>query len=146
VELKDFVAESLRQILEGVTAAQGFAGTLNAFVNPSDNALSGEKTYAASILIPGSGPYRRVVQMIEFDVALVVSTDTLTKAGAGVLAVVSVGGSKATAAAQQTTSRLKFSIPIVLPFQPGTEFKSGITRPKPPGLPDLPPSPVPAPP
>jgi hypothetical protein len=117
MELRDFVSETLRQIVEGVVAVTPRAEELGAFIDPADNPVANQgKVYAPSVEVPGQGTRRRFIQVIEFDVGIVVTRESHAKGGVGVLTVVSVGGSKESGASQETTSRVKFAIPIALPL------------------------------
>jgi hypothetical protein len=123
MDLKEFVAQTLIQIVEGVSDAAPRLEALGAFVNPADmsQSLRGS-TYAPSVTIPGQGQYARVVQRVEFDVAVVVKENAQAKGGVGVgiLSVVSLGGSKETTTSQESNSRIKFGVPITLPLHYGT--------------------------
>lgn len=75
VELKDFVSESLRQIIDGVCTAQDYAKTKGAALNP-------EKliTIAESKLLvrQGQGQFDLIPQLIEFDVAVTATESGVT--------------------------------------------------------------------
>lgn len=121
MDLKDFVSESLRQIIDGVKEAQEHAGRTGAVVVPlfSSPDPSGPSN---SIVLMGGGRGtvgRHWYHTIEYDVALAASENVQTKTGGGVLMVVSAGGSRETTTSQENTSRIKFSIPLVLPHQMG---------------------------
>jgi hypothetical protein len=121
MDLQEFVKESLRQIVRGVVEAQAeldSAGS-DGFINPGINHLDTPLTQGA-VVVPGKGIDRRLVQVIEYDVAVVASKAVETKAGAGLLTVVSVGGGRESKTSDETTSRLKFAVPIVLPLHPHT--------------------------
>jgi hypothetical protein len=140
MDLKDFVAESLAHIVEGVAAATDRVEAQGGFINPADDSVSLRgKAYAASVVVPGHGT--RVIQLIEFDLAVVVTRDEKAKVGGGVVTVVS--GNLETEHARQTTSRIKFSVPITLPLHPGTsrkDMRSKSSR-KPDAHPPQPPAP-----
>lgn len=149
MELRDFVDQTLRQIIEGVVSATPRAEELGAFINPADVlVVIGGKPYGPTVQVPGKGPHRRFVQMVDFDLAVVVTRGESTKAGAGVLTVVALGGSHEAGAKQETTSRVKFSVPITLPLYTGgpPSGRKGQTPGAPPAPPAQPgPQPLPAP-
>jgi hypothetical protein len=103
VELKDFVTETLRQILEGIQAAQE---------SPLGTAVN-----AAS---PGSGPFGNLFSggtygqftRVDFDVA--VSAEA-SASGKGSLKVFSVGLEGGGDRKHSTVSRVSFSVPVRLP-------------------------------
>ena len=119
MELREFVAESLRQIIDGVTEAQTHAAGKGAFVNAEIDGRDAPppEGYAAVLGAGGGSIPRRFLQMVEFDVAVSASADRQSKAGAGLLTVVSFGGGHERGAPQEKTSRLRFTVPVALPKQ-----------------------------
>jgi hypothetical protein len=124
MDLKAFIAESIRQIIAGVEEAQNQASEGGALVNPGNHHFENPDTKRIVVVVPGRGNDRRPVQVVEFDVAVVVTRESQTKAegGVGIVSVVSVGGSHEAGITRETTSRLKFDVPIVLPLHKGTEL------------------------
>lgn len=123
MELKDFVAESLNQIIDAVSTAQKHAQVSGAFINPpDDHALSSAPTKIGNMRfgrIPGKGPHSFLIQDVEFDIAVTVSSSAESKGGIGVLAsVVTIGGSKGKTNEIEQASRLKFSVPVAFPHHP----------------------------
>lgn len=116
VELKDFVSESLKQIIDGISSAQGFAEGKNASVNPAGIIHMKDNYY----IVDRDDPEIQspIPQFIEFDVAVTVSEGTEAKAGIGVFAgAVGLGTQGKAEDANITVSRIKFSVPILLPQQ-----------------------------
>ena len=114
MELKDFVAQTLTQIIAGVKDSQVTAKGLGAEVNPRLNTSYTEAGKQGFLSI-GNG-YAPVVQ---FDVALTVTEGTGTKGGIGVFAgVVNLGSSGQSTSESSSVSRVKFSVPLVLPKSP----------------------------
>jgi hypothetical protein len=101
MELQDFIAETLKQVISGVKRAQESAIDLGAKVNPRGGAM---------------------VEMrnVHFDVAVSTGEGTDKKGGIGVLVgpVGSVGSEDQSNAASSSRSRIKFSVPLKLPTQP----------------------------
>jgi hypothetical protein len=112
MDLKDFISDSVIQIIQGVTAAQDYV---------KDNAPTAK---VAPVLDDASGPrdgFRarlggNPVQLVDFDVAVETGSRDEAQGGVGVLmAVFTVGvrGKEETTISEY--SRLKFSIPVELP-------------------------------
>ena len=152
MELKEFISAALMQIVEGVAAVQAPAEALGALINPEDVLTThfGAKGHSPSIEARGRGRRKRFVQFIEFDVAVVVTRDEKMKGSGGLLNVVSAG--LESSHAQQTTTRIKFSVPLTLPLHgeelTGSGWKrqnadQGRTRSDPPPQPPSPPGPSP---
>ncbi|WP_157273679.1 hypothetical protein [Thiobacillus denitrificans] len=111
MDLKDFVSETLQQIVEGVKAAQDSVQQSGASINP--NLLGDYKEHAKhGLLLSGTG---KVAQLVQFDVALEVKEDTGTKGGIGVVAGVFALGSQGQSNTENSSlSRVKFCIPLSL--------------------------------
>lgn len=99
MELKDFVSATIQQIIEGVAEAQNYVKKekINAVVN-AQVGLKREKT-------------------IEFDIAVTVNESKSTSAGGGisVASIINAGGKKQTENVEQSISRVKFSVDVLLP-------------------------------
>ncbi|MFZ3080730.1 MAG: hypothetical protein WA109_13700 [Bellilinea sp.] len=110
MELKEFVAESIIQLIEGVKLAQVHAEDNNALVAPRGNQKE---------INFGWKP-----QNIEFDVA-VTTTDTAEgTGGAGIfVAALTLGGKVKGEISNQTLSHIKFTIPIYLQPQATSRTK-----------------------
>ena len=109
ITLKDFIAQSISQIMDGVREAQDDAEHKGGIVDPIDD--------------PGrrSGTYRlRVRQDVEFDVAVTVRRQRpVASAGAfGVFVLRSKGDSNAE---DSTTSRIRFTVPVIFPRQAASD-------------------------
>jgi hypothetical protein len=107
MELRDFVADTLTSILEGVKQAQ--SGDLGEHVVPPyASASSNVGVYFAS----GD----RIAFAVNFDVAVTVS-DSLNAEGGGKVSVVaaSLGGTTKSQTEHQTATRLQFGVPITFP-------------------------------
>ena len=89
VRLEDFVAETLKSIIAGVSEAKQSASDHGAIVNPGTNSSHGI-----------SGAWHRttgtLIQSVEFDVAVTTTAGTKTKGGIGVfVGPIGVGSSGA---------------------------------------------------
>lgn len=112
MELKEFVTDALRQILDGVKTAQEHAANCGGSINP------GLETTREAYFRDAEGHLLPILS-VEFDLAVVAEEGTNSKGGIGVVAsVLKVGGEKEAKKMSQSTTRIKFSVPIVLPRQP----------------------------
>lgn len=110
MELKDFVSQTLVQIVQGVTEAQRQVGE-DAVISPVVMSLSSLAS-EHGFLQTNQGH----AQIVRFDVAVSASSDTEARAGGGIKVMsVSIGGEKATADKQSSVSHVQFSVPVVLP-------------------------------
>lgn len=111
MELKDFIAETLQQIVEGTKAAQDSIQEHGAAINP--NLIGDYKEHAKhGLLLSGTG---KVAQLVQFDVALEVKEGKGTKGGVGVVAGVFALGSQGQSNAESSSlTRVKFCVPLSL--------------------------------
>lgn len=101
MDLQEFVTESLKQIMTGVSNAQ------------KDPANTG----VINAILPGTGLYTPV-QQIEFDVAVTVSQEKGTKGGIGIfVGAVGVGTQGQSQSSNISVSRIKFSVPVRFSYQ-----------------------------
>lgn len=113
MNLKDFVSQSLVQIVEGVVAASETISSLGGSVSPS---FSPRREETIGHTNDGSD---RPVQGVQFDVAVVASSEAATEAGGGLrVAGFSLGAKGADKDSQEVTSRLTFTVPLALPVDP----------------------------
>lgn len=113
MDLKDFVAQSLVQIVEGVATASKAVSELGGAVSPSYSARLAE-----TLGLTNDGT-SRPVQGVQFDVAVTASSESSGEAGGGLrIAVVSFGAKGSDRDSHQTSSRISFSVPLALPVDP----------------------------
>lgn len=111
MKLQDFVSETLKQIINGVKEAQEGAEKAGAIISPDSHLTYENKKYLFC-----SG---RLVEHVEFDVAVTTSKGKETKGGLGIfVAGIGLGTQGKSDASSISVSRIKFSLPLVLPFQP----------------------------
>jgi hypothetical protein len=123
-ELKDFISESLKQIIIGVQAAQVFAEKNNALINPSIFSIKDLKRKKFDD-VP-------LTQPIEFDVAVTIGKNNKKEGGIGIIPIAAslgLSGKLNFENISQNVSRIKFQIPVRLPSQTvsdfiGSEYKS----------------------
>jgi len=103
MELKDFIAETLAQIIEGVKAAQSGEDGANV------NAAMGGAPFGGHLV--NVGQYG-VATRVDFDVSITAET----KGGAGAkLSVFGVGAEGAAGHTAGSANRISFSVPLRLP-------------------------------
>ena len=114
MELKEFVAQTLQQIGDGVIAAQKYSEGKGVAINPIHLPVLTNQKDARIMYFSEDSP----VFPVEFDVALTVTEDSRTKAGGGitVATIFKAGAGTESANASQTYSRVKFMVPVALPI------------------------------
>jgi hypothetical protein len=114
VDLGDFVAEVLTQINNGIAKAQETAKEKKAFVNPSNMYVP-----ASGRIEKGRGTHPRLVNNIDFDIAVTAAKKSGVKSGTGVvIPVLALGVQGNKEFDNSMVSRIKFSIPVCFPEQP----------------------------
>lgn len=113
MELKDFVSETLKQILEGVKTAQEYSKNAGGKISPSGMGQTASNTHPQ--IYAKNGEF---VQMIKFDVAVTTTEDDKTKGGVGVfVGAFGIGLQGENGIQNSAINRIQFNVPIVLPNQ-----------------------------
>ena len=112
MELKDFIAETLKQIIEGAGDAQIYAKEKGASINP--------ELHLNTSIASSTGHLKTLngknASTIEFDVAVTATEGTGTKGGIGIIAgAINLGSSGQTNHEKMSVSNIKFSVPLSLP-------------------------------
>jgi hypothetical protein len=111
MDLRDFVDETLKQIIDGVRSAQKYGADCGARVNPKNLMLKGSE--GAHLM---DRKTEEIAQQIEFDVAVTALEGKQTKGGIGVVVgPVALGSQGKSDASNTTVSRIRFSVPLLLP-------------------------------
>jgi hypothetical protein len=113
MELKDFISETLAQIVAGVVDARARVDSLNsvARVNPFLDPMADQLAKHGLTLASGDA-----VQFVEFEVTVTTEEASGTKGGVGVFVVpFTVGSSGQSSSAQSGSSRISFLVPLTLP-------------------------------
>ena len=111
MKLKDFVAETLNEIIDGVMEAQTHYQGKGGSVNP--DTLSSSGSPEGKIWDRSSKTY---AQKIDFDVAVTTSEGTEARGGVGIfVGPIGLGSQGKLDASNISYNRIRFSIPIVLP-------------------------------
>ena len=114
MDLKDFVSETLIQIVRGVKEAQGSAKEHGGEVSPL---LSRRGDGPDSVIRTQLG---KSAQFVQFDVALTVTEGTGTKGGIGIFAgPLTIGSSGQSTNQNSSVSRVQFYVPVALPTVDG---------------------------
>ncbi|CAM1364242.1 hypothetical protein [Tenacibaculum xiamenense] len=113
MKLEDFISESIIQIINGVEKAQRFALEKKAKVNPKSLILlkASENSYVDEYS-------NKPAQSIDFDISITTKEEGGTSGKLGVFVSVFKAGVEGREAIENFTSnKIKFSVPIVLPYQ-----------------------------
>jgi 1-aminocyclopropane-1-carboxylate deaminase/D-cysteine desulfhydrase-like pyridoxal-dependent ACC family enzyme len=119
MNLQQFITETLVQISKGIEGADKQLADSSAIVNPRHVAAEPKLDSAYGFLIEEHEVrnHRAIVQKIDFDVALHASTSTEAAGKVGLLvAGIGIGTKASSEHGDKSESRIKFSIPMVLPF------------------------------
>lgn len=111
MELKDFVRESLSQIITGVVEAQKELRKtgINGEISPS---IKSDPSNTKLLMGQSGMP----VHNVEFDIAVAAGEKTDTKGTVGVaISVFKLGAGGQSTESTSQTSRLKFIVPVALP-------------------------------
>jgi hypothetical protein len=132
MQLKDFVAETLKQIIQGVTEAQNNSEI--GFINPADykasSTIGNGRKDGRFAEIPGKGVCHFEIQDVDFDVAVTVTEGTGTTGTIGIAGAISQESFKNSESASETVSRIKFKVPVVFPHHPGTNPQTDLLKKK----------------
>ena len=116
MELKEFVSEALKQIVNGVADAETSFKEKKGIINPEHYGGSSGVLGQGTLLTIAQGLGPRAVQLVEFDVALTSMEGQQTKGGIGVFfGTVGLGSQGQSNKENESLTRIKFSVPISLP-------------------------------
>ncbi len=115
MDLKEFVAESLRQIMDGVAEARTHGLKIGAEVNPFGD-IGSYTRLPEGVLFRRKDDKEQYAQNVSFDVAVTATEESHTKGGATLaVAVFSAGGAKQSDQTNSSISRVQFTVPVFLP-------------------------------
>ncbi len=122
MQLKDFIKESLSQIINGIAETQKEVLPHNAEISPYipvENIKTSEKKMKPFYTWQHATP-------VKFDIAVTAEETTGTKGGVGVVAgVFALGSQGKTDNLNSSISRIQFEIPIILPHWKEEKDKKG---------------------
>jgi hypothetical protein len=112
-EANEFISDTLKSIIKGVKDSQDFAKEHGARINPHVGKWDVEKSLTTYY---GKEEGARGISTIDFDIA-VTASNSQESGGEGGINVFSVklGGKLSDAEKNETVSRIKFSLNVVLP-------------------------------
>ena len=111
LQLRDFVAETIKQVIDGVATAQQHAKEKNAAVNPK----LGFHAQNEDLLIDHAT--QQPVQSISFDVAVTATKGSKTQGGIAVFTgMIGLGSKGQSEKSDETVNRIQFSVPVSLPI------------------------------
>lgn len=100
LQLRDFVAETIKQVIDGVATAQEYATSKKAIVNPLTDRYRNPSP-----------------QLISFDVAVTAAKGAKTQGGVAVFTgILGLGSKGQSEKSNETVNRIQFSVPISLPI------------------------------
>ena len=117
MDLKDFVKESLVQISKGIEEANEELSGTGAMINPLNITINTESSQAYGRTgSPANKGDSRVVENVDFDVAVVAEAGAQTNAGLKLsIASIGIGGDGQSNTKDKSESRIRFRIPVVFP-------------------------------
>jgi len=118
MDLKEFVKESIVQIAQGIDEANSALSDSTAMVNPTNIAANSgsAQAYARTKSPDDQQSSRKIVEKVQFDVAVVATTaEEGTVGGKLSIAAIGIGAEGKKESTNQSESRIKFSIPVVYP-------------------------------
>lgn len=118
MNLKEFVAESLVEIVAGVSDAQSRLANSGAHVSPTIKSLFTHSQTGGTNMALGWDNEGGLIQSVDFDVAVTAIEGAETKGGIAVVSgVYNLGAKGKSEETSQSISRIKFKVPISLPRQ-----------------------------
>jgi hypothetical protein len=115
MELKDFVAQTLTQIIQGVQLAQKQAQELGGYISPHLSFMQkGDERLLCYTTFPDKS--KRAVYAVDFDVAVGTQDSTKSKTGLGIfVGGFGVGVQGTDSSVYDRLNRIKFMVPVILP-------------------------------
>jgi hypothetical protein len=112
MDIKDFVSETLKQVIAGVKDAQEFAMDNGAMVEPERAATSQKMGEPTQYVGKGS------IKEVAFDIAVTAQESTGQEGKAGLrIPYLDFGGGLSAEQANATVSRVRFAVDVRLPCQ-----------------------------
>jgi hypothetical protein len=118
MDLKEFVKLSLVQISEGIEDANNELKNIDAMVNPLNISEypDSSQIYARTENREDVRQTSRIVEKVEFNVAVIVESGKKGSAGAKLsIASIGIGADGKLEYSNKSESRIKFSVPVVFP-------------------------------
>ena len=114
MELKDYIAETLVQITNGILEAQKQLSDVDVIVNPAESFGSKGDFWIGKN--QDRGPVLRRVQEVEMKIGVIYSEETMGDGGARVhLGVLNIGAGVEEKGVERNENYVKFAIPVSFP-------------------------------
>jgi hypothetical protein len=114
MELRDFVSQSLQQIIEGVAIAQKASAQHGGRVNPDNLSFAGAANSGQSII--HYDDRNNIAQSVEFDVAVTATESSVAGGKAGIsIYAAQIGGKGERTTESSTVSRIRFKVLVMFP-------------------------------
>ena len=113
MELGEFVKESIKQLIDGITEIQKYAEEKGASINPTGLVRVDKQNFIIS-----GGIQPPVPQVIDFDIVVTITEGGEIKAGVGVFGgALGLGTQAKNEDSNTVANRIKFSMPVMFPQQ-----------------------------
>jgi hypothetical protein len=117
MKLDQFISETLKSLIKGIKDAQDFAKQNGATINPEIE--NRELAKNANVIFFEDRDGAIGVSIVDFDIAVTASSEQGADLGAGINVLsLNIGGNKNEKQIEETISRIKFSVNVVLPSDP----------------------------
>ncbi|MES1934414.1 hypothetical protein T35B1_17506 [Salinisphaera shabanensis T35B1] len=118
MELEQFISTTLVQIANGIQSAADQLHGTRAIVNPRNVSTAGAKGEQIYGYLNVRKKFFKVVQRIDFDVAVTAAEGSEANGGIGIrVGSIGVGATGKSENSNTTVSRIRFSVPMVLPME-----------------------------
>ncbi|MDO3390616.1 hypothetical protein Q3C19_09025 [Bacteroides sp. ET489] len=122
MELKEFIKESLSQIIDAVKETQEKYKDTNVVICPDNIQEVKDGLYILDENEYDNYSSRSKVQNIDMDIAISVTEKEGNKSGLGIAKIINAGISSENTQQNESISKIKFSIPIVLPTSSSQKY------------------------
>ena len=116
MDIKDFIKESLLQIVDGITEANKALESKGASIPVTG--VAGEGVWW-TLIKEGNDRHTKHAMRVDFDLAVTVSQSDNLKAGGGIsiASLLNAGATSENCSQSESVSRIKYTIPLELPNQ-----------------------------
>jgi hypothetical protein len=122
MELKEFITETLSQIIDGVSEVQEKYRDKNVLICPDDIQGANGDYHIEDSRCYEYYTRKTKVQFIDMDIAITVTEKDGNKSGIGIAKFINAGISSENIQQNESVSKINFSIPIVLPSSDVDEY------------------------
>jgi hypothetical protein len=116
MQLEDFIAQTVQQLVRGLLKAHNNIWQLGGKVNPQLNEKELQKFPSITVQSYGGSKHESSTTLVDFDISIIAKDKTETRGGMGVfVGSFGVGASNKLTESSNQHSRVKFSIPVSIP-------------------------------